>query len=353
MKGQIMDFEQSNGTSGPVSGREAQQQFYSAGRPGRNKKTSGWRIFWGIFLALSVLANIVLFLMVVGIFAVLVSGRTDIIAEKVLIDGPRTNKIAVVNLYGLIDSEASQDVTEQIRHAASDDNVKAVILRVDSPGGTISGSDLIHNEILQLRDQANIPVVAFMSNIAASGGYYCSVAAEKIVAEPTTITGSIGVIMGYLVLEELFEGKLGIQPVIVKSGEKKDWPSSFHPPTQQQLDYLEQKVIDPAYNRFVNIVADGRTMLSLGDIERLSDGSIFPAQEALDEQLIDSIGYFDDAVEQARELAGIKKAQVVEYERPFSWAGFFGSNAKGILRIDRNALFELSTPQVLYLWSIY
>jgi protease-4 len=348
-----MDFEQDNGISGAAGGQLPQQQFYSTAPPTRDKKKSGWRIFWGIFLALSVLANIVLFLMVVGIFAVLVSGQADIITEKVLIDGPRTNKIAVVNLYGLIDSETARDVTEQLQHAGRDDNVKAVILRVDSPGGTISGSDQIHNEILKLRDQTNKPVVAFMRNIAASGGYYCSVATEKIVAEPTTITGSVGVIMGYLVLEELLEGKLGIHPVIVKSGEKKDWPSSFHQPTQEQLDYLEQKVIDPAYNRFVNIVADGRAMLSLDDVKQLSDGSIYPAQEALDEQLIDSIGYFDDAVEQAKDLAGIKKAHVVEYERPFSFAGFFGSSAKNILKIDRNALFELSTPQVMYLWSIY
>lgn len=348
-----MDFEQNNGISGAAGDQSPEQQFYPAAEPASNKKRSGWRIFWGIFLALSVLANIVLFLMVIGIFAVLVSGQAGIITEKTLIDGPRANKIAVVNLYGLIDGETSQDVTEQLQHAGRDDNVKAVILRVDSPGGTISGSDQIHNEILKLRDQTDKPVVAFMRNIAASGGYYCSVAAERIVAEPTTITGSVGVIMGYLVLEELLEGKLGIHPVIVKSGEKKDWPSSFHQPTQEQLDYLQQKVIDPAYDRFVNIVADGRTSLSFDDVNRLSDGSIYPAQEALDEQLIDSIGYFDDAVEQAKELAGIKKALVVEYERPFSFANFLGSSAKGILKIDRKTLFELSTPQVLYLWTIY
>lgn len=348
-----MDFEQNNGISSAAGDQSSEQQFYPTAGPAPNKKRGGWRIFWGIFIVLSVLANIVLFLMVVGIFAVLVSGQAGIITEKVLIDGPRTNKIAVVNLYGLIDGETSQDVTEQLQHAGHDDNVKAVILRVDSPGGTISGSDQIHNEILKLRNRTDKPVVAFMRNIAASGGYYCSVAAEKIVAEPTTITGSVGVIMGYLVLEELLEGKLGIHPVIVKSGEKKDWPSSFHQPTQEQLDYLQQKVIDPAYDRFVSIVADGRSSLSFDDVNRLSDGSIYPAREALDEQLIDGIGYLDDAVERAKELAGIKKALVVEYERPFSFVNLLGSNAKGILKIDRNTLFELSTPQVLYLWTIY
>jgi len=192
-----------------------------------------------------------------------------------------------------------------------------------------------------------------MSNIAASGGYYVSVACQQIIAEPTTITGSVGVIMGYFVLEELLEGKLGIQPVIIKSGKKKDWPSSFSPPTEEQLQYLEDKIIIPSYERFVQIVADGRKSLSLKDVRRLSDGSIYWAEEALSEQLIDEIGYLDDAIENIKSIAGIEEAQVVEYRRPLSLASFLRVRSDNILNINRNTLYELNTPQILYLWNAF
>ncbi len=317
------------------------------------KKKSGWGIFWGILLGLSVLANIVFFLMIIGLMAVVVTGRADMITEKVLAPGPRAQKIAVIRVHGVIDSVSAQDVVEQIKHARKDRHVKALILNVDSPGGTISGSDQIHNEIVKYRSEKARPVVGFMQSLAASGGYYVSVASDEIVAEPTTITGSIGVIMGYLVLQDLLEGKLGIEPVIIKSGQKKDWPSSFHKPSEEELKYFEEKVITPAFERFKKIVTDGRGELSAEDVNQLADGGIFSAEEALSEKLIDEIGYFDDAVSKAKTLAGIDEAQVIEYTRPFSFAGLFGSEAKSIFKLDRNTIYELSTPQVMYLWSIH
>jgi protease-4 len=351
-----MDFEQNSnisGSSGGGQGSSGPSYNYNPTKPVRVKKRKGWSIFFGILFGLSVLTNIMLFLMVFVIVAVVAAGKTSLITEKVLFEGPRTNKIAVINLYGLIESEMAEKVTKQIQYASEDGNVKAVILRVDSPGGTISGSDQIYNEILKLRNDSDIPVISFMRGIAASGGYYCSVACDEIIAEPTTITGSIGVIMTYLVFEEFLEGKLGISPVVVKSGQRKDWPSSFQKPSQEQLDYLQNKVIQPAFKRFVNIVSDGRTMLTAEDVNRLADGSIFAAQEALSERLIDSIGYFENAVQLAKDLAGLEKAQVVEYYEPFSFASVFGSSAKSVLTIDRKRILELSTPQVMYLWSIY
>jgi protease-4 len=192
-----------------------------------------------------------------------------------------------------------------------------------------------------------------MQNLAASGGYYISVATDEIVAEPTTITGSVGVIMGYLVLQDLLEGKLGIEPVVVKSGRRKDWPSSFRKPTEEELLYYREKVIDPAFNRFKQIVADGRKELSMEDVTRLADGSIFPAEEALEEKMVDELGYFNDAVTKAKELANLYDAQVVEYRRPFSFASIFGAETNAIFKLDKNKLYELSTPQVMYLWSIH
>jgi protease-4 len=157
--------------------------------------------------------------------------------------------------------------------------------------------------------------------------------------------------MGYMVLQELLEGKLGIQPIIVKSGEKKDWPSSFSPPTDEQIQYLQDKLVKPSYERFVGIVGDGREMLTAEDVRRLADGSIYGAQEALDEGLIDSIGYMDTAIERVTELAGAKDVQVVEYAKPFSLSRFLSSESESIFNIDRESLYELNVPQVMYLWT--
>jgi protease-4 len=317
------------------------------------KKRSGWRIFWAVFTVLSVLANIGFFLILIGFAAILATGQRGLFTEEVIQDGPRTNKIVVINLCGVIDNEQAQDFYKQFRSTRKDKNVKGVIIRVNSPGGMVSACDRIYNEIQKYRQQTEKPVIAFMQGIAASGGYYTSVACEQIIAEPTTITGSLGVIMGYFVLQELLEEKLGIQPVIVKAGEKKDWPSSFRPPTEEQLEYLEGKLINPAYERFIRLIAESRPSLTLDRVKRLADGSIYSAAEALDVQLIDHLGYLDEAIELVKSLANIEKAQVVEYIRPFSLTNLLSLGSKNLLKIDTARLYELTIPQVLYLWRDY
>jgi protease-4 len=314
------------------------------------KKTSGWRVFWAIILGLSVLANVALFILLIGVIAAFAMGEERLLNEEVIQEGPGANKIAVVRLEGVIDDEQARDVVDQLKRAREDDSVKGIILRVNSPGGTISGSDQIYHEI---RYKTDVPVVAFMQGVAASGGYYASVACEKIIAEPTVITGSVGVIGGYLVLKDLLEDKLGIQPVIVKSGKKKDWPSSFRTPSDEEIEYLHEKLITPAYERFVQIVAEGRKdILTTEDVKRLADGSIYGAKEAKDEKLIDGIGYLDDAVKQLKDLAGIQKARVIEYRRPFSFSDLLRSQNAKMPAIDKNTFFELSTPHLLYLWTL-
>ena len=339
-----MDFEQNNNRTEPTV------PIPAAGIP---KKRTGWRIFWGVILALSVLANIALFIMLISVVAVFATGQRGILAEEVIQKGPRTKKIVVISVQGIINNGQAQDVYEQLKLVRKDKWVKGLIIRVNSPGGTVSASDRIYNEIRKFREKTDKPVVAFMEGIAASGGYYVSVACDKIVAEPTTITGSVGVIAGHFVLQELLEEKLGIQPVVIKSGRKKDWPSLFQQITEEQREYIQEKLISPAYERFVKLVADGRGSLTLDDVRRLSDGSIYGAQEALDEKLIDEIGYLDEAIEQIKTLAKIEEAQVVEYRKPFSLAGFLRLQSRSILKIDRTTLYELSTPQLLYLWSLY
>jgi protease-4 len=316
------------------------------------KKGSGWKVFWGIITGLSMLGNVMLVLMLIGVGIVAFTGRGERkFTEEVIEDGPRSAKIAIVSIDGVIDEQQAQDVYWQLKTARGDKNVKGLIIRVDSPGGTISGSDQIHNEIIKYRDDTNQPAVAFMQGVAASGGYYSSVACDKIIAEPTAITGSIGVIMEYLVLQQLLEDKLGINPIVVKAGSKKDWPSPFQMPTDEQLQYMQQRIIDPAYDRFVKVVVDGRSGLTEADVRRLADGSIYWADKALEEKLIDGIGYLDNAIEEAKSLAGVKKAQVVEYKKPFSIMDMLSTKTNVSLKIDRRTLYEVSVPQALYLWT--
>jgi protease-4 len=320
----------------------------------QQRKRSGWRVFWGIIVTLSVLANIGMFLIVIGLIVAFGTHRVDGFMREVLETGPGSSKIAVINLKGIIDDRQAYNLAEQIEHARKDSNVKGIVLRVASPGGTVSASDQIHREITKFRTETKKPVVAFMQGVAASGGYYTSVACDKIVAEPTTITGSIGVIMGYLVLEDLLKGKLGIEPVTLKSGQKKDWPSSFSKPNDEQLQYLQEKIITPVYDRFVQIVDEGRPDLSLADVRRLADGSIYPAQEALDEKLIDKIAYLDGAIDEVKALAGITDARVIEYKKQPSLLDMLTaeSRSKSLFNFDRTTLYELTTPDVMYLWRV-
>lgn len=319
------------------------------------KRFSVWRVFWNILFSLSVLANVGMFLLLIGLVAFVATGQTRRFYEEAVVrEGPRANKIVLVNIDGIIHGQQANNVYRQLKTAREDENVKALIVRVNSPGGTISGSDRIYQEIRRYRKDTGQPVIAFMEGVAASGGYYASVACDQIVAEPTAITGSISVVMSYFVFQELLEDKLGIQPIHLTKGDKKDWPSSFRSPKQEEIDYIYERLLDPAYERFVKIVQEGRReMLSLDDVRRLADGSIYGAPKALEEKLIDKVGYLDDAIDLVKSLAGLQTAQVVEYRRPFSFRDILTAKSAGALKFDRATLHELSTPEVLYMWSVH
>jgi protease-4 len=174
------------------------------------------------------------------------------------------------------------------------------------------------------------------------------------VAEPTVLTGSIGVVMRYLVFQELLESKLGIRPVVQTEGQKKDWPSSFRQPKDEEIQYLREKVILPAYERFIEVVAEGRqASLTMNEVRGLADGGIFGAREAADKKLIDQIGYLDDAIKLSKSLAGIEDARVVEYHRVFSLSSLLSAKSDDALNLGLNVLQQFRTPQVLYLWSSY
>jgi len=317
------------------------------------RRFSGWRLLWRMLFGLSVLVNIGLFLLLISAIVMIATGGGGTY-KTILREGPRDSKIAVINVGGIIDGGQAEEVARQLDAARRDTAVKGIILRVDSPGGTISASDRIYKEVLDYRQELGVPAVAFMQGTAASGGYYASVACEKIVAEPTAITGSIGVVMMHFVFQNLLEDKLGIQPVFLTMGEKKDWPNSFRKPTQEELTYIRDRLLEPAYKRFVSVVQQGRqNVLAPGEVEKLADGSIFVAEQALQVKLIDKVGYLDDAIAAVKALAGIEAAQVIEYRRPFSLLGVLNAKSGPLPKLDRKTLFEFGTPQALYLWNAY
>lgn len=363
-KGVLMDYDQNGsppvaplpgqaggggvGTAPPIAA------VASAPRPEPKKRGGGLRILWGILLFLSVLANIGLFVMLIAVFVVFAGSQGPGLNESIVREGPASVKIAVINVQGVIHGQMADSVYRQLKAASKDSRVKGLIVRVNSPGGTISGSDQIHNEILRFRKEQGKPVIAFQQSVAASGGYYASVACEKIIAEPTAITGSIGVISYWLVVQELLEDKLGVQAVTIKSGLKKDWPSSFRAPTEEEIAYMDERLIQPAYKRFLDVIVEGRKgVLTRDEIKELADGGIFVAEQAKEEDLIDDIGYLDDAISLVLKMANIGKARVIEYRRPFSFMDIMSYQSESLLKLDRSTLYELSSPQVLYLWTAY
>ncbi|MEN6307528.1 MAG: signal peptide peptidase SppA [Anaerohalosphaeraceae bacterium] len=278
------------------------------------------------------------------------STTTGEFIENTLVKGSASKKIAVVNLVGVIESSSSEEIRLLSDAIAQDNTIHAIILRISSPGGTVSASDQIHYYITKLRQKTGLPVLAFMQSIAASGGYYSAVACNSIMAEPTTITGSIGVIMNHIVIKDLLEQKLGIQPQVLKSGQRKDWPSMFSEMTEEQKQYLNEKLIGPAYERFVSLVCQGRQNLTPDQVRALADGSIYTAEEAKFKGLIDEIGYFEDAVSMAEQMAGISNARVVEFERQSSWMDMLGAESRKSV-IDTKLLEKLAIPQLMYLWD--
>ena len=328
-------------------------RFQSPSYEPPQKKHSLWRILSSVMLVMSILANGFLLLAIIGMAAVMTSSSAgDNLVETTLVSGSRHQKIAAIRIEGIIDGRMSDWVSRQLEAAETDPTVKGVIVRIISPGGGVSSSDQIHYAIRRYKERTGQPVLAFMQSMAASGGYYAAVACDEIMAEPTVITGSIGVMMSHLVVKDLLEQKLGINPVVIKSGKRKDWPSMFSETTDEQKQYLDERLIQPAYERFVALVMDGRKdKLSETEVRTLADGGIYTAPEALTKKLIDQIGYFEQAVAAISDQAGVGDPTVVEYSEKFSMLSLLSAEAKTGLRIDADLFDKLLTPQLMYLWD--
>ncbi len=207
-------------------------------------------------------------------------------------------KVGVIEISGMILD--SRELLEQIKKFAENDGIKAIVLRIDSPGGAVGPAQEIYRQIRKTVEKKK--VVASLGSIAASGGYYIASAADGIVANPGTITGSIGVVMGYTNFEALFK-KIGLSPVVIKSGEYKDIGSPVREMTESERILL-QRFTDTIHRQFVEDVSAGRRMKP-EDVGQVADGRIFSGEEAKDFGLVDRLGNLEDAIEWAGELGGI------------------------------------------------
>ncbi len=237
------------------------------------------------------------------------------------------DRIALVRIEGAI-LDSNQTVTE-LKRFGKTPRVKAIVLRIDSPGGGVVPSQEIHDAVKRVRNKHKKIVVASMGSVAASGGYYIAAATDHIMANPGTLTGSIGVIMEIVNLEGLFK-KVGVKSVVIKSGRHKDLASPFREMSAEDRRIL-QSVLDDVHQQFIQAVAEGRS-LSPDDVRLLADGRIFTGRQAQDIHLVDGLGNLDDAIHVAADLAGIEgEPKVVEPRKRFSIRDVLESHLFGSL----------------------
>lgn len=272
--------------------------------------------------------------------------------EVVIEDHSGSDKIAVVPIEGIISSYSGdrgaynmvEVVKAQLKRADEDEDVKAVILRVDSPGGEVLASDDIANALREFQEESGKPVVVSMGSLAASGGYYVSAPCEWIVANELTITGSIGVIMHGYNYRGLMD-KIGLRPDVYKSGKFKDMLSGDRlqaeiPPEERAM---VQKLIDETYAKFKSVVGEGRKAAHemnedgrelVSDWASYADGRVFSGKEAKELGFVDELGGFDTAVARAEKIANIKRnASIIEYRQRVDFADLFGILGKSEARV--------------------
>ncbi len=289
--------------------------------------------------------------------------------EETTVMGAGRDKILIVDISGIISDEGKHGfgflsdepntvgrIKEELTTAAQDDSIKAILLRINSPGGTVTASDIIYHEIEQFKKTSGLPVIACIMGLGASGGYYVAVSADKIVAHPTTVTGSIGVIMLHLSVEGLMQ-KIGVADTSIKTGEHKDMGSPFKTMTEEEQKIFHG-VLDDMYQEFLAVVVKNRPGLSMEKLRPLADGRIYTARQALEFGLIDQIGYLDDAVSLAKEASGLTAARVIIYHRPgayknniYSQLGAPGIGSLNLINVDLKTFVKSGAPSFMYLWS--
>ena len=267
-------------------------------------------------------------------------------------------KVAILSVTGAI-LGGDGFVRAQLDQIAEDEAVKAIVLRVDSPGGTVSGSDEIHHRLATLAEKRDIPVVVSMGGLAASGGYYVAMANraadDVIYAEPATLTGSIGVIIPHFDVSQALR-KYDIRDDSIASGPLKEMLSPTKDRTPELAEKerkLLQELVNDMFRRFKEIVKAGRPKLDEAAVDKVATGQVFTARQALEAGLVDKIGFLEDAIGRADELAGLtaETARAVKYSKPKGLLDEVLGGASPTGRIDLAAIVEFSTPRGWYLCS--
>jgi protease-4 len=245
--------------------------------------------------------------------------------EELVVQGERGPKILLLDVEGVL-SESPEErrfaadrestvarVVSQLELARDDDDVRAILLRIDSPGGTVTASDVLHHEIRRFAQEREIPVLAQLMGLAASGGYYVAMAADAVYAHPTTITGSIGVIFTGVTFAGLLE-KLGVENQTVKSGDRKDTGSPLRRMTPAERAQM-QSVIDDLHARFREVVVAGRARAGLTPerVREVADGRVYTASQARELGLVDGIAYLQDTIDEAKRRLGVTEARIILY----------------------------------------
>jgi len=247
-----------------------------------------------------------------------------------------------------------EDMRAALQQARDDNRVKAIVLEIDSPGGEVTASDAIYNAVVKAR--AKKPVVVYMDSLAASGGYYISCGGKFLMANETTITGSIGVIIQTLNYEQLFN-KVGLASVVFKSGKFKDILNGARPMTPEERELIQSFVMQ-TYDKFLSVVARERGLPA--DLLRnsIADGRILSGKDALNSKLIDGLGQIDDAFAKARQLGNAPQATVIKYGPPFSLSRLFRAfgrtgDSKIELELPKQLVPQLESGRAYFLPSFY
>ncbi len=270
------------------------------------------------------------------------------------VDGPIMNQRSS-SLLGPAGDNPVVLFREKLQRAAADDRVRGVVLRINSPGGGVTATDMMYAELRQFRRDTGKPVVAMLLDVAASGGYYLACGADEIIAQPTTVTGSIGVIM---ILPEVsgVMRKLGIATNTIKSGPMKDAGSPFRPMDASERAAF-QHIIDQMYDRFLTVVREGRPKIPADELRSIADGRVYFAEDAERLGLVDRLGAMPDAIAAAKARAGIADDDVVivEYARPAEYrANYYarsGPETVNVVNVELPAWLNGEAPAFLYLWS--
>jgi protease-4 len=289
--------------------------------------------------------------------------------QEQVVEGKGGKKILLLDISGEISEREKSgglltkgtasmvDLTrEALKKAEEDSDIAGVIVRINSPGGTVTASDIIRHDIAAFKERKKVPVFACIMSVGASGGYYIATAADEIIAHPTAITGSIGVLLMKFDLEGLLE-KVGVREQTIKSGINKDILSPFRKTTPEELK-LVQAIIDQLYERFLDVViARPNNTLSRSELRILADGRIYTAQQALAVKLIDKTGYLDDVIDEMKKRLAVEQAQVVMYYRPGSYKGSIYAETAGETSSLANLLNMsggaglIPESRFMYLWQ--